>query len=307
MAAFTALPEAFFFSRAVLKGVASTPSFKSAYSLATEMHWLSRLSRARMYIAVGTLFCVTLPDEIRYGIGVRICAPSMPLPSEPSTKLSRVVPHDACLATSTSGMPYLANSPLSLATNSGPASLSAMNPSVALVTSGPAPCAKAPPGKFNRAAASKAAAPPVAFRSWRRLRPRREVGWMGFVMGIVVLFASVRETGPSDWGHRARRRRARSRVAPEWRRHIRMSGLEGRLQWRRHKLFKLRAKPLRRKNLICFSILRRERREIRRVTGTGSRIRNLRFAQFLCVAQELGRQGNSPALGVLGGLRHHRF
>ena len=54
---------------------------RSAYSLATEMHWLSRLSRARMYIGVGTLFCVTLPAEIRYGIGVRMCAPSMPLPS----------------------------------------------------------------------------------------------------------------------------------------------------------------------------------------------------------------------------------
>ena len=34
-----------------------------------------------MYIGVGMLFCVTLPVVIRYGIGVRICAPSMPLPS----------------------------------------------------------------------------------------------------------------------------------------------------------------------------------------------------------------------------------
>ena len=40
---------------------------------------------------------------------MRMCAPSMPLPAEPSTRLSRVVPQDACLTTSTSGMPCLAN------------------------------------------------------------------------------------------------------------------------------------------------------------------------------------------------------
>ena len=79
-----------------------------------------------MYIGVGTLFCVTLPVEIRYGIGVRMCAPSMPLPSEPSTRLSRVAPHEACLATSTSGMPCLAKMPFSLAMKSGDASVSAM-------------------------------------------------------------------------------------------------------------------------------------------------------------------------------------
>jgi hypothetical protein len=127
-----------------------------------------------MYIGVGTLFCVTLPDEIRYGIGVRMCAPSMPLPSEPSTRLSRVVPHDACFSTLTSGMPYLAKMPFSLATNSGEASVSAMKPSLAPFTSGPESCAKAPPGKLSFAAASSAAALPPAFRSWRRLtlRPR---------------------------------------------------------------------------------------------------------------------------------------
>ena len=64
-AAFTALPEAFFLSSASLNGLVSTPMRRSAYSFATEMHWLSRLSRARMYIGVGTLFCVTLPAEIR--------------------------------------------------------------------------------------------------------------------------------------------------------------------------------------------------------------------------------------------------
>src|SRR3954471_21119470 len=187
MAALIDLPEAFFLSSATLNGAVSTPTLTSLYSLATEMHWPFRLSRARMYIGVGWLFCVTLPDEIRYGIGVRICAPSMPLPSEPSTRLSRVVPHEACFCTSTSGMPYLAKMPFSLATNSGDASVSAMKPSLAAFTSGPAPCANAPAGKFSLAAASKAAVPPAAFRSWRRLRPRREVGVVGFVMGIIVL------------------------------------------------------------------------------------------------------------------------
>src|SRR3954464_12951816 len=216
MAALIDLPDAFFFSRATLNGAVSTPILRSAYSLATEMHWPFRLSRAKMYIGVGWLFCVTFPDEIRYGIGVRICAPSMPLPSEPRTRLSRVVPHDACFCTSTSGMPYFAKMPFSLATNSGDASVSAMKPSLAPFTSGPAPCANAPAGKFSLAAASNAAIPPVAFRSWRRLRPRREVGWVGFVMGIIVLLRQCLN-GPSDWGRRAGHRRARSREAPEWR------------------------------------------------------------------------------------------
>src|SRR5947209_19022170 len=99
MAALIDLPEAFLFSSAALNGLVSTPIARSVYSLATEMHCPLRLSRARMYIGVGTLFCVTLPAEIRYGIGVRICAPSMPLPSEPSTRLSRVAPHVGCFTT----------------------------------------------------------------------------------------------------------------------------------------------------------------------------------------------------------------
>ena len=82
--------------------------------MATEMHWPLRLSRARMYIGVGTLFCVTFPVLIRYGIGVRMCAPSIPFASPPRTRLSRVAPQDACLATSTSGRPYFANNPFSL-------------------------------------------------------------------------------------------------------------------------------------------------------------------------------------------------
>ena len=80
-------------------------------------------------------------------MGVRMCAPSMPPPPEPSTRLSRVAPHEACFATSTSGMPYLANSPFSLAMISGEASVRAMKPSVTLSVSTRLPCANAPDGK----------------------------------------------------------------------------------------------------------------------------------------------------------------
>src|SRR5689334_10495756 len=153
-----------------------------------------------MYIGVGWLFCVTLPEEIRYGIGVRICAPSMPLPSEPSTKLSRVVPQEACFCTSTSGMPYLAKMPFSLATNSGEASVSAMKPSLAPFTSGPAPCAKAPAGKFSLAAARSAAVPLAVLRSSRRLRPgglvRLVIG--GVVLCVVAVLASLHRDESED-------------------------------------------------------------------------------------------------------------
>ncbi len=60
----------------------------------------------------------------------------MPLPAEPSTRLSRVVPHDACLVTSTSGMPCLAKKPFSFAMIKGDASVNAMKPNTAFVTSG---------------------------------------------------------------------------------------------------------------------------------------------------------------------------
>src|SRR5262245_59036034 len=107
---------------------------------------------------------------MRYGIGVRMWAPSMPLASDPSTRLSRVVPHEACFCTSTSGMPCLAKKPLSLATNSGPASVSAMKPSFALVVSGPAAAAPCTPAtKLVLTAASSAAVPALALRKLRRL------------------------------------------------------------------------------------------------------------------------------------------
>src|SRR4028118_140013 len=63
-------------------------------------------------------------------------APSMPPLSEPSSKLSRVTGQDACLVTCTSFMPYLANNPFSWAMIKGAASVRAMNPSLAAVTSG---------------------------------------------------------------------------------------------------------------------------------------------------------------------------
>ena len=159
---------------------------RSAYSLATEMHWLSRLSLARMYIGVGMLFWVTFPAEIRYGMGVRMCAPSMPLPSPPSTRLSRVAPHEACLATSTSGIPCLAKSPFSLATNSAPASVSAMKPSVAFFTSGPAPCANTPPGKAALTADMRA--PVAAVAEACRIRSRRLIDTrLAFAFSVTFL------------------------------------------------------------------------------------------------------------------------
>src|SRR6476646_2673941 len=60
----------------------------------------------------------------------------MPPPAEPRTILSRVAAQEACLDTWTSFMPYLANSPFSLAMIRGAASVSAMKPSLAVVTSG---------------------------------------------------------------------------------------------------------------------------------------------------------------------------
>src|SRR3989338_2643257 len=76
-------------------------------------------------------------------MGVRMCAPSMPFFAEPSTRLSRVVPQEDCLSTSTSVMPYLAKKPFSAATNSGAASVRAIKPSLALVVSTSPPAAQA--------------------------------------------------------------------------------------------------------------------------------------------------------------------
>jgi hypothetical protein len=97
-----------------------------------------------------------------------MCAPSMPPAPEPSTMLSRVVPHEACLATLASVMPYLSKIFFSLAMISGEESVSAMKPNVTLLVSGPAACAKAPDGKAVRTAPIKAAVAVAPFRMLRR-------------------------------------------------------------------------------------------------------------------------------------------
>src|SRR5689334_3242880 len=68
-------------------------------------------------------------------MGLRMCAPSIPSPDEPIFRLSRVTGQDFCLITWTSVMPYLAKKPFSLATIRGAASVSGINPSLALVVS----------------------------------------------------------------------------------------------------------------------------------------------------------------------------
>jgi hypothetical protein len=109
----------------------------------------------------------------------------MPPAPPPSTRLSRVVPHDACLATLASVMPYLSNSFFSLAMISGEESVSAMKPSVTLLVSGPLVCAKAPPGKEARTAlirAAVAATPEALLRRSRRPRPLRP-----FLLAMIAL------------------------------------------------------------------------------------------------------------------------
>src|SRR6476469_6880448 len=69
-------------------------------------------------------------------MGLKICAPSMPFPAEPSSKLSRVTGQEACFSSLISVMPYLANKPFSTAIIKGAESVRAMNPSLAVVTSG---------------------------------------------------------------------------------------------------------------------------------------------------------------------------
>src|SRR6185369_4153540 len=84
----------------------------------------------------------------------------MPPCPPPNSILSRVVLQVACLASLTSGMPNLANSPFSLATISGEESVRAIKPKVALVVSGAsAVAAQAPPGTRLRAAVRSAALP----------------------------------------------------------------------------------------------------------------------------------------------------
>ena len=82
--------------------------------------------------------------------------------------LSRVVPHEACLATLASVMPYLSKIFFSLAMISGAASVSAMKPRVTLLVSGPAACANAPAGNDARTAPISAAVAVAPLRMLRR-------------------------------------------------------------------------------------------------------------------------------------------
>ena len=118
-----------------------------------------------------------------------MCAPSIPLPSPPSTRLSRVAPHEACFCTSTPGMPCLANRPLSLATNSAPASVSAMKPRLALVVSGPAACATCAPNGNCWPIAAISAPAPVVLSSVRRVT-------LVLMLMSVPFFVSVGEAKP---------------------------------------------------------------------------------------------------------------
>ena len=130
-----------------------------------------------MYIGVGTLFCVTLPAEIRYGIGVRMCAPSMPLPSDPRTRLSRVVPQDACFVHLDVRHAVLGEEALLLGNEQrrgvdqrDEAEIGFRSPP------GRRPCATCtPPRKLDFTAAKSAAVPALVLRKARRSMPARLV------------------------------------------------------------------------------------------------------------------------------------
>jgi hypothetical protein len=64
-----------------------------------------------------------------------------------------------------------------------------------------------------------------------------------------------------------------------------MIGFEGRLQWRQHKLFKLRAKPPQRKNTKYYKMLANRPA----LPADPIRIQNLRFAHLLCAAQNMSK------------------
>ena len=89
-------------------------------------------------------------------------------------------------------MPCLAKKPLSLATNSAPASVSAMKPSLAPFTSGPAPCANAPPGNCVCTAPSSAAVLAVPLRNLRRSIDFRPVSFVVIVFVVLSGLVSLR-------------------------------------------------------------------------------------------------------------------
>src|SRR6476659_3526914 len=108
---------------------------------------------------------------------------------------------DAFLASS-AVLNGLASTPIlrsaySLATNSGAASVSAMKPSLAPFTSGPAACAKAPDGNCACAAPSSAAVPALAFRNPRRLMPLFRL--LLVIVSVILWFETLLLTPGTRW------------------------------------------------------------------------------------------------------------
>src|SRR4029077_17451828 len=102
---------------------------------------------------------------------------------------------------STSGIPFLAKIPFSFATNNGAASVSAIKPRVAFVTSGPSANAIGrPKGNCVLTAPSNAAVPAPALRSERRLKPRLPLRPCLIVIVVAILRfvlpRSIRPTPP---------------------------------------------------------------------------------------------------------------
>jgi hypothetical protein len=115
----------------------------------------------------------------------------MPFFAEPSTRLSRVVPQDDCLSTSTSVIPYLAKKPFSAATNNGAASVRAMKPSLALLVSTSPPAAQAAeriPRDMPPNRATPLAAMIECLRKLRREARVRSLGWSLFGLSVMVEF-----------------------------------------------------------------------------------------------------------------------
>ncbi len=115
----------------------------------------------------------------------------MPFFAEPSTRLSRVVPQDDCLSTSTSVIPYLAKKPFSAATNSGAASVRAIKPSLALLVSTSPPAAQAAermPRDMPPNRATPLAAMIECLRKLRREASVTLLGWSLFGLSVMVGF-----------------------------------------------------------------------------------------------------------------------
>ena len=179
MATFTSLPSAFFFSKAALSGEASRPTLRSLYSLrdrdglAVEIEPRQDVHRRR-HVVLRHLAGRRSGRASASGCARRQCRWLAP----PSTRLSRVAPQDACLATSTSGMPCLAKKPFSLAIDQrrgvGQRDVAEHRP---CRLPGPRPARRRRP-EADAAARQRAAAPPRS-RSQRRRNAGFSAGLRG--------------------------------------------------------------------------------------------------------------------------------